>query len=129
MCGVFARFERRMIVERVKAGLARARAEGKTLGRPRISAAKEAQIREQLKAGQLGIHKVAKLVGVGSGTVQRIRENLKRSGGGRSREEEEEQGAWNEDGARGDGRARQPRPDRARPAPSAGWRYSWQGRC
>ncbi|MEE9609998.1 MAG: recombinase family protein, partial [Desulfatiglandales bacterium] len=34
MMGVFAEFERAMIRERVKAGLARARAEGKRLGRP-----------------------------------------------------------------------------------------------
>ena len=35
MCGVFAEFEREIIRERVNAGLARARAQGKTLGRPR----------------------------------------------------------------------------------------------
>jgi DNA invertase Pin-like site-specific DNA recombinase len=34
MMGVFAEFERAMIRERVKAGLERARAQGKTLGRP-----------------------------------------------------------------------------------------------
>jgi DNA invertase Pin-like site-specific DNA recombinase len=36
MMGVFAEFERAMIQERVRAGLRRARAEGKVLGRPRI---------------------------------------------------------------------------------------------
>jgi DNA invertase Pin-like site-specific DNA recombinase len=36
MCGVFAEFERSMIQERVKAGLARAKAQGKKLGRPRV---------------------------------------------------------------------------------------------
>src|SRR5215211_6776085 len=36
MMGVFAEFERAMIRERVKAGLDRARAEGKSLGRPPI---------------------------------------------------------------------------------------------
>ena len=34
MMGVFAEFERAMIQERVRAGLARARSEGKRLGRP-----------------------------------------------------------------------------------------------
>ena len=34
MMGVFAEFERAMIQERVRAGLARARDEGKRLGRP-----------------------------------------------------------------------------------------------
>jgi DNA invertase Pin-like site-specific DNA recombinase len=39
MLGVFAKFERSMIVKRVKAGLKRARAEGKVLlRRPRVSA-------------------------------------------------------------------------------------------
>jgi DNA invertase Pin-like site-specific DNA recombinase len=36
MLGVFAEFERAMIAERVRAGLARARSEGKRLGRPPI---------------------------------------------------------------------------------------------
>ena len=34
MCGVFAEFERSMIAERVKTGLARAKAQGKKLGPP-----------------------------------------------------------------------------------------------
>ena len=38
MLGVFAVFERAMIQERVKAGMARARAEGKQVGRPKIAA-------------------------------------------------------------------------------------------
>ena len=37
MMGVFAEFERAMIAERVRAGLARARSEGKRLGRPPIA--------------------------------------------------------------------------------------------
>jgi Resolvase, N terminal domain len=40
MCGVFAEFERAMIQERVKAGLARAVARGAKLGRPQIFAAR-----------------------------------------------------------------------------------------
>jgi DNA invertase Pin-like site-specific DNA recombinase len=76
MLGVFAEFERSMVVERVKAGLKRATAEGKTLGRPRISADVETAIRRHLGEGRLGIHKIARLVGVGSGTVQRVREQI-----------------------------------------------------
>src|SRR5580700_1728813 len=41
MLGVFAEFERAIIVERVKSGLARARSQGKRLGRPTLSAEKE----------------------------------------------------------------------------------------
>ena len=71
MMGVFAEFERAMIQERVRAGLARARSEGTTLGRPRTPAAVEAAIRATLASG-VGMLKTAKLHGVGSGTVQRI---------------------------------------------------------
>jgi len=44
MMGVFAEFERAMIAERVRAGLRRAKDEGKTLGRPRIAANVEQRI-------------------------------------------------------------------------------------
>lgn len=46
MMGVFAEFEREMIRERVNAGLARAKAQGKRLGRPPISSKVERAIRE-----------------------------------------------------------------------------------
>ncbi len=51
MCGVFAEFERAMIQERVRAGLERARARGKTLGRPRVSAKVERDIRTKRRQG------------------------------------------------------------------------------
>src|SRR5690348_12519714 len=73
MCGVFAEFERAMIVERVNAGLKRAKAAGKVLGRPRIDARTEADIRTALVKGDKGILKIAAEFGVGSGTVQRIK--------------------------------------------------------
>ena len=73
MCGVFAEFERAMIVERVNAGLKRARAAGKVLGRPRIDGGTEASIRRALAKGDKGILKIAAEFGVGSGTVQRIK--------------------------------------------------------
>jgi DNA invertase Pin-like site-specific DNA recombinase len=44
MLGAFAEFERAMIRERTMAGLARARAEGKTLGRPRKAIKKHGRI-------------------------------------------------------------------------------------
>src|SRR6201984_2807696 len=44
MCGVFAEFERSMIVERVNAGLARARANGIKLGRKPVKPAVEQRI-------------------------------------------------------------------------------------
>jgi DNA invertase Pin-like site-specific DNA recombinase len=71
MCVVFAEFERDMIRERINSGLARARANGKTLGRPRIASEVERQVRAELSKGA-GIMKVAKKLGLGNGTVQRI---------------------------------------------------------
>ncbi len=71
MCGVFAEFERSMIQERVKAGLARARAQGKTLGRPRVAASIERKVRTHRTKG-MGIKAIAKKLGIGTGTVQRI---------------------------------------------------------
>jgi DNA invertase Pin-like site-specific DNA recombinase len=74
MLGVFAEFERSIIQERVRAGLRRAKAEGKQLGRPRIAPELEARILAALKApGRTeGVRKIAKRFGVHPGTVQRI---------------------------------------------------------
>ena len=72
MMGVFAEFERAMIVERVKAGLARARSQGKRLGRPMLPPAKERAVRRLLSTGR-GIVKTAKLARVGVSAVQRIK--------------------------------------------------------
>jgi DNA invertase Pin-like site-specific DNA recombinase len=72
MMGVFAEFERTMIVERVRAGLVRARAAGKHLGRPPIKPELETQIREAL-AGGLSIRKAADKFAVSTTTVQRVR--------------------------------------------------------
>jgi DNA invertase Pin-like site-specific DNA recombinase len=78
MATVFAELERSMIRARILAGLDRVRAEGlKTLGRPKIGRKTEQAIRDQLSAGH-GMLKVAKLVGVGSGTVQRVRREMAR---------------------------------------------------
>ena len=70
--GAFAEFERSMIRQRVHAGLRRAVEQGKTLGRPRTDDKTEAAIRKHLQAG-IGVHKTARTVGVGAGTVQRIK--------------------------------------------------------
>lgn len=71
----FAEFERSIIVERVKAGLERAKADGKTLGRPKIDDDKEDEIKAMLKSGT-GILKTAKTLGIGTGTVQRIKREM-----------------------------------------------------
>jgi DNA invertase Pin-like site-specific DNA recombinase len=81
MLAVFGEFERAMIVARVNAGMARARASGtrsgKAIGRPRVARKVEQRIRDELAAG-CGILKVAAMVGVGSSTVQRVKAEAKR---------------------------------------------------
>jgi DNA invertase Pin-like site-specific DNA recombinase len=71
MMGVFAEFERSMIQERVRAGLARAKEEGKQLGRPRIAPELEERILEARRGG-LSVRKTATKFGVDPSTVQRI---------------------------------------------------------
>jgi len=71
MLGVFSEFERAMIRDRVKAGLERAKAQGKRLGRPPVKKAVERAIRNERAKGK-GIRRIASDLGVGVGTVQRI---------------------------------------------------------
>lgn len=76
MMGVFAEFERAMIRERVMAGLARAREDGTRIGRKPIEEAnsrKAKAIRDALSAG-VGVRRIAGDLGVGVGTVIRIRD-------------------------------------------------------
>jgi DNA invertase Pin-like site-specific DNA recombinase len=69
--GAFAEFERSMIRQRIRAGLRRAVEAGKQLGRPKIDPALEKRIESQLRAGK-GMLAIAKALGVGTSTVQRI---------------------------------------------------------
>jgi DNA invertase Pin-like site-specific DNA recombinase len=68
MLSVFADFERSIIQERVRAGLARARREGKRLGAADV----EQRILTALKAGK-SIRKTAEECGVNASTVQRVK--------------------------------------------------------
>jgi DNA invertase Pin-like site-specific DNA recombinase len=73
--GAFAEFERSMIRSRVNAGLARAKAQGKRLGRRPVSTDVVERIRAQLATGT-GILKMAKALGVGTGTVHRVKREM-----------------------------------------------------
>lgn len=73
--GAFAEYERTMIVSRIKAGLARRKANGGVLGRARVTAETEARIRAEL-AGGTGILKVGRALRVGTGTVARIKQEM-----------------------------------------------------
>jgi DNA invertase Pin-like site-specific DNA recombinase len=68
LLSVFAEFERDMIRERVKAGIAQARAEGKPHGRPLTAATKAAEVRRLYKKGW-NKSQIAREVGISRGSV------------------------------------------------------------
>ena len=71
MSGVFAEFERAMIVERTKAGMARARANGKQIGRAPASDALIDAIRS-LRKGGMGMDRISRQLKCGKGLSQRV---------------------------------------------------------
>ena len=68
MMGVFSEFERAMIVERTKAGMARAKAQGKAIGRPTLDRKLQEQISVRLSNGATA-YRVAKELGIDRHTV------------------------------------------------------------
>lgn len=75
MAGVFAEFERAMLIERTRAGLDRARAQGKRLGRPTASLETVRRV-EDLRRGGMGMDRIAREVGIGKSVAQRICQSL-----------------------------------------------------
>jgi DNA invertase Pin-like site-specific DNA recombinase len=72
MCAVFAEFEWNTISDRIKAGVARARKQGKRVGRPTsVTDATKAEIRK-LRAEGLGKLKIARQLRCGVSTVQTV---------------------------------------------------------
>ena len=71
MSGVFAEFERAILLERIGAGLARAKAQGKQLGRPRAKGASDAAILK-LRSRGIGMDAIRKQLGCGMGRVQAV---------------------------------------------------------
>lgn len=75
MCAVFAELEREIIKERIHAGIARAKAQGKHCGRPFVQTpALVKQILSVYKPNVhgAGIESTAKLLGISAGLVQRV---------------------------------------------------------
>jgi len=70
MCGVFAEFERAMLVERTKAGLARARAKGMRLGRPPVPPVTKRRIAKLRQQGK-SVRVIAKATGLSIGAVHK----------------------------------------------------------
>lgn len=74
MLAAVADFERDLIIERTQAGLARAKAEGKRLGRPtKTTEGQRAKIREALGSGR-SVSEVARDYGISRALVHNIRD-------------------------------------------------------
>jgi DNA invertase Pin-like site-specific DNA recombinase len=72
MCAVFAEFEWNTTSDRIKAGQARARREGKRIGRPSTVSARTRQRIRELRDQGIGMVRIAKQLGCGVSTVQRV---------------------------------------------------------
>jgi DNA invertase Pin-like site-specific DNA recombinase len=75
MIGAVAQFERSLIAERVKSGLANARANGKILGRPPLRKLTDKEIsnlRRQRKHGKVTFRLLAKTFGISVWTAHRL---------------------------------------------------------
>lgn len=69
--GAMAEFERSLIGERVRAGLARARREGKQIGRPRLRVRIPPDIVKGLQEGELSLYTASKRTGIPRTTLSR----------------------------------------------------------
>jgi DNA invertase Pin-like site-specific DNA recombinase len=75
MLGVFAEFERAMIQQRIRAGLERAKAQGKRLGRKPVPPITLRKIESYLAAGR-SIRDAARLTGVSVGVAHRVKQGI-----------------------------------------------------
>jgi len=71
MLAIFAEFEREILRERVKAGIAQARKEGRRHGRPRTASLKAEEVL-RLKAERVSHSEIARRLGIGRTSVRRI---------------------------------------------------------
>jgi len=71
-----AQFEASLISQRVKAGMARAKAKGKNISRPKLSKRKQKEIQRLYEQG-MSINKIRQEVGVAYGTVWNYVQKLK----------------------------------------------------
>jgi len=71
-----AQFERDLLIERTQSGLARAKAEGKRMGRPpALSPGQQADVKARLKAGN-AVAAIARDLGVSRQTIMRVRDEV-----------------------------------------------------
>jgi putative DNA-invertase from lambdoid prophage Rac len=72
---VFAEFEHEILRERVKAGIAQARAKGTTFGRPKSAAKRTTEIKRLYRKEKLSKSEIARRLGIGRTSVRRLLEN------------------------------------------------------
>jgi putative DNA-invertase from lambdoid prophage Rac len=80
LLAVFAQFERDLLRERVKAGIAHAKEQGKSHGRPKTAALKQDLVKELFKKGYSKV-KIAKELKIGRTSVRRLLKNLPKMAG------------------------------------------------
>jgi DNA invertase Pin-like site-specific DNA recombinase len=71
MLAIFAEFEREILRERVKAGIAQARKEGRRHGRPKTASLKAEEV-FPLKAERVSHSEIARRLGIGRTSVKRV---------------------------------------------------------
>jgi DNA invertase Pin-like site-specific DNA recombinase len=74
MCAVFAELEREIMRERINAGVARAKAQGKHCGRPAASDAGIAREVREMRAKKVSLSTIARTLNVGRARVERVLE-------------------------------------------------------
>jgi DNA invertase Pin-like site-specific DNA recombinase len=68
--GAIAKLERNLIIERVRAGMRRARLEGRPIGRPALALGREAILGDRRRGQSLG--QIAKTYRISRATVHRV---------------------------------------------------------
>jgi DNA invertase Pin-like site-specific DNA recombinase len=71
LLAAFSQFERSLIAERVRAGMARARKQGRHVGRPPAVNGEWEEIAPRVKSGELSRRAAAKVLGVSRTSIQR----------------------------------------------------------
>lgn len=80
MLAALAEFERELISERTKAGMAAAKMNGKHVGRPcKLTSVQVEKARRRIAEGEITQRDMAKVLGVGPETLRRALSKLKQS--------------------------------------------------
>jgi len=86
LLATFAQFERSLIAERVRAGMARARKHGKRLGRPRALKGEWEKVRQLIQSGRMSQVVAARQLRVSRTTIYRMLQNGRLNSTPQSRE-------------------------------------------